>query len=461
MKHMGQDERNRIEFMLGCGSSVADIAKALGRSESTIARELLNRRIDSTKHYGCSNRLCARFDECERRTYGARGEVPRKHTGGCFESCPDFREAVCPRLNRAPYVCNGCEREHNCPLGKRYYVASGAQANYRGILVNARTGVHPDGATVRKMSEALTPSVRRGQSVDAVLANNPELFGKYARSTVYGWIEDGLFAAKKHDLPFAGTRRKPHRRPETKTNAKCRIGRTRADLLEWLKANPDAVPTEADTVIGSISGKVLFTFMVRQKFPLAFLRDAKTSQTFTRIVNMLWEAAGPDLFRRLFRCIVPDNGTEFSDPDMVENYRPDPMHNPCRLLPRGVRVFYCDPYCSSQKPHVERFHLDLRRILQKGVSFNPLDQGQVNLIMSHLNSYPRPSLGGRTPYDMFVGEFGDEGKAFLDKLGVVRIPADEVTLHPFLLGRKFQKAADKAVLKKNGVTGGKTTKSDK
>ena len=33
MKHMGNDERNRIEFMLGCGSNVASIAKALGRSE--------------------------------------------------------------------------------------------------------------------------------------------------------------------------------------------------------------------------------------------------------------------------------------------------------------------------------------------------------------------------------------------------------------------------------------------
>jgi len=29
MKHMGQDERNRIEFMLSCGSNVANIAKAL------------------------------------------------------------------------------------------------------------------------------------------------------------------------------------------------------------------------------------------------------------------------------------------------------------------------------------------------------------------------------------------------------------------------------------------------
>ena len=208
-------------------------------------------------------------------------------------------------------------------------------------------------------------------------------------------------------------------------------------------------------------GKVLFTFMVRNKLPLAFLRDAKTSQTFTRIINMLWDAAGPELFQKLFRCIVPDNGTEFSDPDAVENYRPDPEHNPCKLLPRSVRIFYCDPYCSCQKPHIERFHLDLRRILQKGVAFNPLSQEQINLVMSHLNSYPRPSLDGKTPYDVFVEEFGDEGKKFLDRLGIVRIPSDEVTLHPFLLGQKFQKAADKAILRKNGLSTPKTSTSNK
>lgn len=340
---MGQDERNRIEFMLGCGNNVASIAKALGRSESTISRELLNRRIDSNKHYGCSNRLCGRFDDCARTAFNGFRDIRRKNSPGCFESCPDFREAVCVRLNRAPYVCNGCEREHNCPLKKRYYIASGAQANYRGVLVNCRSGVRPNEAMVRMMGEALAPAARQGQSVDAVIAGNPELFGGYSRSTVYGWIGDGLFAAKKHDLPFAGTRRRPRKKPETKTNARCRIGRTHADLLEWLKANPDVVPTEADTVIGSVSGKVLFTFMVRNRLPLAFLRDAKTSQTFTRIVNMLWEVAGPELFRKLFRCIVPDNGTEFSDPEMVENYRPDPGHNPHRLLPRGARVFYCGP----------------------------------------------------------------------------------------------------------------------
>ena len=146
---------------------------------------------------------------------------------------------------------------------------------------------------------------------------------------------------------------------------------------------------------------------------------------------------------------------------MIENCRPDPEHNPTKLLPRGVNVWFADPYCPSQKPHIERFHNELRRILQKGTSFDPLTQEQVALALAHLNSYPRESLGWRTPYDVFVEKHGEEGKAFLAKLGIVRIPENQVTLHPFLLGAKFQKAADRAILRKYGVTSAPKTESSK
>ena len=73
-------------------------------------------------------------------------------------------------------------------------------------------------------------------------------------------------------------------------------------------------------------------------------------------------------------------------------------------------------------------------------------------MFSNLNSYPRESLDGMTPYDKFVAEYGQEGCKFLDALGIERIPAAQVTLHPFLLGQNFQRAADKAILRKNGVT---------
>ena len=462
MKHMGQDERSRIEFMLGCGGSVADIARALGRSESTISRELLNRRIDSDKHYGCSNRLCVRYDECARTVFNGFKDVRRKNSQGCFESCPDFREATCHRLARPPFVCNGCEHERGCPLKKKFYVATAAQAGYETTLRLSRTGIHPSDDDIGRMNAVLSPSIRKGQSVSAVMSAHGDVFKGFGRSTVYGWIEAGLFSAKGHDLPYSGRSRKPKPRPVTKTNARCRVGRTVREMREWLKAHPDVVPCELDTVIGSVSGKVLFTMIFpKSGLALGFLRDQKTSQTCTRIFNMLWTVAGPKLFRRLFAAILTDNGTEFSDPDMIERFRPDPDHNPTKLVSRGVRVWFTDPYCSSQKPHIENFHLMLRRILQKGTSFNMLTQESVSLTFSHLNSYPRETRDGKTPYDLFVSELGDEGRRFLDALEIRRIPAAQVTLHPFLLGQKFQRAADKATLRKNGVTGQKKTGPEK
>ena len=452
MKQMILDEKKRIEFLVSCGHKIPRIAEELGRHPSSIRNEILKHRLDSDKRHGCSNRLCARFDECTRTIFNGFRNNLRKNTPKCFESCPDFREASCPRLARPPFVCNGCEKERECPMKKKFYIAAVAQAECDSERSLSRSGVHPDDETVAKMNEALSPCIRNGQSPMAVKMSNPDLFGKYAKSTVYGWIANGLFSAKKHDLPFAGTRRKPRRKPETKTNAKCRIGRTIKEMWEKLKVLGKSVTCELDTVIGSISGKVLFTMIFTDSdLALAFLRDAKTSQTCTRIFNMLWTVAGPKLFRTLFEHTLTDNGTEFSDPEMIENYRPDPEHNPTKLLPRGISLWYADPYCSSQKAHIERFHNELRRILQKGTSFDPLTQEQIALALSHLNSYPRESLGGRTPYDVFVEKHGEEGRAFLAKLGIVRIPANQVTLHPFLLGEKFQRAADKAILRKNGV----------
>ena len=307
-KHMGIDERKRIEFLLGCGRKVAQIAVEVGRPDSTVVREIIARRIDSDKRLGCSNRLCARFDECMRKVFTGFGERLRKNQPRCFETCPDFFEAHCPRLAKSPYVCNGCESERNCPMRKKYYLAPGAQANYEGTLVNSRLGVRVGAESLAAMDSVLSPCIRRGQSVRNVVANNPGTFGDVKERTVYDWINGGLFHAKRHDLPFACSRGgRPKKAQETKADAKCRVGRTIREMWEWLKEHVGVVACELDTVIGSISGKVLYTMI----FPatglaLAFLRDRRTAQTTTRLFNMLWGAAGPALFVALFRAILTD-----------------------------------------------------------------------------------------------------------------------------------------------------------
>ena len=58
---------------------------------------------------------------------------------------------------------------------------------------------------------------------------------------------------------------------------------------------------------------------------------------------------------------------------------------------------------------------------------------------------------GRAPFDAFVERFGDPGRAFLEKMGIVRISTNDVILKPELLGERYARHAAMITLKKHGV----------
>jgi IS30 family transposase len=129
----------------------------------------------------------------------------------------------------------------------------------------------------------------------------------------------------------------------------------------------------------------------------------------------------PDLFRKLFSCIVTDRGTEFSNPVAFET-APDGSAR--------TRIFYCDPQAAWQKPHVELNHEFIRRILPKGKSFDHLDQDDIDQMMNHINSYRREKLNFSSPAAALSSLFGKE---VLSLLNVKIIPANRIVLKPKLL----------------------------
>lgn len=54
-------------------------------------------------------------------------------------------------------------------------------------------------------------------------------------------------------------------------------------------------------------------------------------------------------------------------------------------------------------------------------------------MFSHINSTPRKSLNGKTPYEMFEFIYGNE---ILTKLNIQKIERDKVILKPHLLKHK-------------------------
>lgn len=101
---------------------------------------------------------------------------------------------------------------------------------------------------------------------------------------------------------------------------------------------------------------------------------------------------------------------------------------------------------------MERNHEEPRRILLKGTNFDSPDQDDISVALSHVNSYTRASPGNSASYDEFVKDYGYEGRRLLGRLGIVKVPANEVTLDPYVLGKKFRRHADRIILRRNGVT---------
>lgn len=107
------------------------------------------------------------------------------------------------------------------------------------------------------------------------------------------------------------------------------------------------------------------------------------------------------------------------------------MHLKQVLKESSVPAFiYCDPMRSGQKGGVENAHTMLRMVLPKGTSLEYLTQWDVNLIMNHINSTPRKSLDGKTPYDAALESCGENT---LKALQLKRISPDEVNLTPKLI----------------------------
>lgn len=68
-----------------------------------------------------------------------------------------------------------------------------------------------------------------------------------------------------------------------------------------------------------------------------------------------------------------------------------------------------------------------------GINWHKLTQEDVDLMFSHINSTPRKTLGGKTPYEAFSFFYGEN---ILKKLNIQKKQKDKVTLQPYLIKLK-------------------------
>ena len=164
--HLTLDDRIYIQTALERGLTFKEMSRYLKKDPTTISKEIRKRRfekpmIESGKYGGhcaleasCTiTKLCPMIQYCSGEGYCSRCKI-----SNCTMYCTQYVPGTCPRLKKAPYVCNGCHRVRMCSYDKMFYRAKHADDSYREQLVESRRGInqtpdrqtsHPEGTVDR------------------------------------------------------------------------------------------------------------------------------------------------------------------------------------------------------------------------------------------------------------------------------------------------------------------------
>jgi len=320
-------------------------------------------------------------------------------------------------------VCNACEKRNynRCPYRKQFYRSKKAHEEYAFTLVDSREGIPLNKQEFHDADEIISNAIKKGQRLYHIMQTYEV---DISMPTAYRYLHKDYLSIEKTDMPRV-VKFKPRKQSRAPSIPKgLKVGRTFADFLAYTNEHEIQHWVEMDTVIGRIGGKVIMTFHFTQmNFMFGLLMHDKTSAEAAAKIRILKKMLRLEDYRfgDVFPILLTDNGSEFAN---VAAFIDD-----AEGLPE-TRLYFCDPYCSSQKPRVEKNHTIFRDIVPRGDSFDHFTQEVVNTIFSHVNGIKRKSLNGKSPYDAFVYFFNEE---LASLLGIRHIPAVDVVQDKRLL----------------------------
>lgn len=422
-QHFTYDDRLKLQQLLSTEKlNATEIGNILGKNRTSVVREIKRHR--EYKPYHIRLNLCVYRHICniaKKCTYTCYYKKSCTTCYKCNENCQSFVLETCNTVSKFPYVCNGCNRVQ-CRYGRWIYNAKKAQLKSEEDLSASRQGISISDDDLAIINDMISPLLAKGIAPAVAYQKHADQM-PVSLKTVYSYVNNGILDAKNTDLHRK--LRRPLRKktgPILRVDKKCHVNRTYNDYLIYLENNPGKTVCQMDSVLGGTGGKcVLSLLFTNCDLQLYYLRDANNAKTVTECFTALRSTLGED-FTKLFQVILGDRGSEFTDPLHIEA-DPDTGEINCN-------VFYCEPMQSNQKSNCERNHELFRYIIPKGTSFKDLTQEDMNLIMNTVNSYPREKWNFKSPIELFENIYGKE---ILKKLGLEKIPVENLILKPELI----------------------------
>lgn len=256
--------------------------------------------------------------------------------------------------------------------------------------------------------EFVEKMIKKGYSPEAILGyiktHNMNFKTSICRVTLYSYIDKGVIpnVSNKNLL----------RKGKTKKHNKVKTVKPPRKLEHSIEKRPKEVSErttfghwELDTIVGTkTKGQTILAFTERYtRQEILFKSPDKTAVSTVSILNKLEKSIGAKNFKKIFKSITCDNGTEFANTYGME------------FSPSGKQrttVYYCHPYCSSERASNENQNGFVRRFIPKKVPMDLYTTEQLRDIQDFINNYPRGIFNYKTSEEMFTEE--------LKKLGITK-----------------------------------------
>ena len=214
--------------------------------------------------------------------------------------------------------------------------------------------------------------------------------------TLYNYIYSGMIFldVTRDDLP-----EKPQEEKRRKEKVMKRIsaGTSIEKRPEDVKIRGSFGHWEMDTVVSKQGTESILAFTERKtRNELCFKIPSHEAREPVRVLDKIERAIGTNAFRRIFKSITVDNGSENQDfAGLERSYR--------NRKPR-TKVYYCHPYCPAERGSNENQNKLIRRFVPKGSDIGEYSPREIREIGNWMNRYPRKLFEWKTAGEMFENE---------------------------------------------------------
>lgn len=236
-------ERTQIEEKINEGATLKEIAECLGKSTTSVSREVLRNRVELRRVSKSKfmRNPCVKRKSCTKKNLCKKTWCKKLCSKCefifCHERCDELVVWHCERTSRWPHVCNRCKWYSTCPEQRYTYCASRANRIAKFRASTSRKGLWLDVDALERVDALVVPLLKKGQSPYHIWRHHASELG-FCLATFYAYINAGIFSEGRMCLPRAVNFKARKEKQEIKDKRNF-TGRTYSDLLILMEAYHD------------------------------------------------------------------------------------------------------------------------------------------------------------------------------------------------------------------------------